>query len=428
MGHKRLLTLGFGFILVLVLITTLFLVGCSSSTPTSSTSAPATTTAPTSAANAPKTLLIGVNLDLTGFFSGLDQVDVDAAQIMAEYINQNGGIKVQGQTYNVKLVVEDGQSSLDGVASAANKLVFNDKVQFVLGPQAFLAPAAAKVFNDNKIFYACNYITLEPGIVDATTPYAWSAYDGAPGQIIAGIKFLKQYYPNVKVVAPISPDDGAIQYLSPVVKQVLTENGMTMTSTYSGYANETTDFNPIATKLSALKPDAILHVNGTPQHVGGILKGLRDSGSKIPYAAACALNLIDVQSVAGKAETNDIFCIGVMNGAPDNSTLLKYMLDKTYAKDGQGITTMFEAAQNLWALKQLIEAANSLDTTAVKAQLEKTESIDSLIGKTGTKAYNGGDKTYGIAHHGFFYPEPMQYAGSDGVIKWGGWQEIGVLP
>ena len=44
-----------------------------------------------------KTLKIGGLFGLTGFFSAFDQVQAQEAQITADIINENGGIKVKGQ-------------------------------------------------------------------------------------------------------------------------------------------------------------------------------------------------------------------------------------------------------------------------------------------------------------------------------------------
>ena len=41
---------------------------------------------------------------------------------------------------------------MDGVTAAANRLVFDKKVKFILGPLAFFAPASATVIEPAKVF------------------------------------------------------------------------------------------------------------------------------------------------------------------------------------------------------------------------------------------------------------------------------------
>ena len=87
-----------------------------------------------------KTLKIGGLFGLTGFFSAFDQVQAQEAQITADIINENGGIKVKGQPYNIKLITYDFKSTMDGVSAGANKLVFQDGVKFMIAPSAFFSP------------------------------------------------------------------------------------------------------------------------------------------------------------------------------------------------------------------------------------------------------------------------------------------------
>lgn len=90
------------------------------------------------AAPAAKTLKIGALLSVTGWFTPHDGPDWHEVQIAADMINEKGGINIKGEKYKVELVLEDGKSTLDGVTVAANRLVFDDGVKFIVGPAAFL--------------------------------------------------------------------------------------------------------------------------------------------------------------------------------------------------------------------------------------------------------------------------------------------------
>lgn len=93
--------------------------------------------------SAAKTLQIGYVLCANGWFRVMDGVEEKNLKIAAQMLNDRGGITVQGQKYNIQLIGEDGNSSLDGVTAAANKLVFDHKVKFVVGPQDFSSPPRA---------------------------------------------------------------------------------------------------------------------------------------------------------------------------------------------------------------------------------------------------------------------------------------------
>ena len=134
--------------------------------PTETTAAPTETTAApteTTAAAAPmETLKIGAILSLTDWYSVVDAADKVDLEYVAQMINDDGGIKVQGKAYKVELVIEDGKSTLDGNTAAATKLVLDDKLQFVVGPGAFFNLATTPIFEQNKVLHVANYNGLNP--------------------------------------------------------------------------------------------------------------------------------------------------------------------------------------------------------------------------------------------------------------------------
>ena len=98
-----------------------------------------------------KTLKIGALMAVTGWWaSAYDNTILHMSEIAAEIINEQGGIKVKGDTYKIKLVVEDTKSDFNGVASAANKLIYDRGVKFIIGPSGFFVSAATPVTEPQK--------------------------------------------------------------------------------------------------------------------------------------------------------------------------------------------------------------------------------------------------------------------------------------
>lgn len=54
-------------------------------------------------------------------------------QVYADLINEDGGVKIGNDYYKVQLFFADDQYTAEGASSAAQQLVYSDKVQFVLG-------------------------------------------------------------------------------------------------------------------------------------------------------------------------------------------------------------------------------------------------------------------------------------------------------
>ena len=99
------------------------------------TTCQAATTPKTSEA---KTLNIGMLLSVTGFFSAREIPDYNETQIAADLMNEKGGITVSGQKYLVKLILEDCKTTMDGVTAAANRLVYDKKIKFIIGTDRIL--------------------------------------------------------------------------------------------------------------------------------------------------------------------------------------------------------------------------------------------------------------------------------------------------
>ena len=119
----------------------------------------------------PQTLKIGFLGCLTGWFSGIDAVQFAAAQIVADTINEQGGVTIKGQRYNIQLVPQDGKSSMDGITAATTKLIIDDGVKFIVGPGAFFTSAAAPTATSNKIIQVSAMNTGTPGEMSKDTPY-----------------------------------------------------------------------------------------------------------------------------------------------------------------------------------------------------------------------------------------------------------------
>lgn len=380
--------------------------------------------APNVGAAAPKTLQIGVLESVTGWFTPHDLPDWHEVQIAADMINEKGGITVKGEKYRIELLLEDGKSNLDGVATAANRLIFDKGVKFIVGPAAFFSAAVAPIANPNKVLYVLAFSTLQPNECDKNTPYSFVGYNSSVGEALASILFFKKHYPNVKKLAFVTPDDGGIPYLTPVTKKMMAANGMTMIGGPIGYSNEATDFNPIAAKINAVaEADGVFQLNGIAPHICGIIKGFRALGNKKPYGAAIPSVLDDVLKVAGPEATKDVFMCGATPIDPNNPPLMREMGKRITAKYGKDESIYLQGADSFWVLMQAIEAAQSLDPTVVKAKWETMDKVETFQG-TGRMC---GDETYGIKHHAVSHPQPFQTL-KDGKVINAGLVDPGVIP
>jgi branched-chain amino acid transport system substrate-binding protein len=376
------------------------------------------------AAPAAKTLKIGALMSVTGWFTPHDGPDSHEIQMAADMINEKGGIDVKGEKYQIEIVLEDGKSTLDGVASAANRLVFDKGVKFIIGPAAFFSAAVTPITTPNKVINVLSFSTNQPGECDKNTPYAFVGYNASVGEALAGMKFFNKHYPKVKKLAFVIPDDGAIASLTPILKKLFAQHGLSIVGDPIGYSNETTDFNPIAAKINALKDaDAVFQQNGIAPHIAGIVKGLRNLGNKKPYGGIIPSRLDDVVAVAGKDAAKDVFMCGATPMDPGNTPLMNEMGKRIAAKYGKDESIYLQGATAFWVLVQAIEAAQSLDPTVVKAKWETMNNVETFQGM----GRMCGTETYGLKNHAVSHPQPFQMM-KDGKVVNAGFVDPGVIP
>ena len=121
--------------LVLVIGLLPLLTACGGEDGTTTTAAQATTTSAavqttasdatqttTGEAGPAETYTIGMIHSMSGVMAVAFNAVTEAMPLVEEILNSRGGFTVNGQQYNVKLIVEDDMSTTDGAIAAAKKL------------------------------------------------------------------------------------------------------------------------------------------------------------------------------------------------------------------------------------------------------------------------------------------------------------------
>jgi branched-chain amino acid transport system substrate-binding protein len=95
---------------------------------------------------------VGVITSLSGDLATGGNVTKRGYDLWAQAVNEQGGIEIKGKKYPVKLYYADAQSEPSQGASAAERLVTHEKVDFVLGPYSSgVTLAVAPVLEKYKI-------------------------------------------------------------------------------------------------------------------------------------------------------------------------------------------------------------------------------------------------------------------------------------
>lgn len=121
-------------------------------------------------AASPDTLKIGAIVELTGELPAVGASSRNAAEMAVEEINAAGGVTVAGRSYQLELLLEDNAAKPDQSAAAANKLITQDEVLAIIGPNASLgAIPAAEIAESNRTLLITPWSTNPRTTLDATT-------------------------------------------------------------------------------------------------------------------------------------------------------------------------------------------------------------------------------------------------------------------
>jgi ABC-type branched-subunit amino acid transport system substrate-binding protein len=406
MGRKKLFIIVSAIALILLFAFLPIMAGCGGTTPETPT----------------QTLRIGSLLCLTGWWSVDDVLQEKELTATAQYINDQGGITIDGQTYTIELVTEDGQSTMDGVAAAARKLVDDDNVQFIAGPTALWPFGSSPVFSQADVMDVVSFAGNSPGNMDASTPNTFLAGSGTLGSMEVAIAVLQKYYPDAQSAVVMRPDDGNTEYIEPALKTALANAGITWAG-FVTYSNTTTDFSPTATQLHSIDADAIIHIDSNAPMIASIVKDLRGMGDERPYITGVICPLSDVIQIAGMDICHDVSTAGaamdVTGNPPQLDAVIKILTDQN---NGTTPSLVLMNANALYALVSVIQAANSLDPSAVRDQWVSMTTIDTLYGP----GVVSGTETFGIADHALTMPSPYQIVQNGQVVS--GWVNIPTIP
>jgi branched-chain amino acid transport system substrate-binding protein len=381
--------------------------------PSSETSAPPASESTTSSSLAAptETLKIGVVLQLSDWYSAVDGAEKNDVEYVAKMINDAGGIKVNGKGYKIELVEEDGKSSMDANTAAANKLVLDDKVQFVLGPAGPFNVATTPIFEQAKVLHVASYNALQPGEMDKTTTYEFLGLDPIT-QKDGDFKALLNAYPNVKRIT-ICSEDSTWPSFKDAFLGLVKSNGLELAGDPILFATQSEDYNPIAAKAQAQKPDAVWIAVGIDPSMAGIIKGLRTLSFTGPIVTDTVAS--QMIGLVGQEAANDLVC--VMTKSLDDPSMIPDLWMTKLLKAGDPKRMIFGLAPNgLIMLAYAIEQANSLDPTVVRDKWETLTSVPTLFGP----GFPTGQQTYGLKNHAWGYQLPWVLV-KNGQIQFEPW-------
>ncbi|OGO37923.1 MAG: branched-chain amino acid ABC transporter substrate-binding protein [Chloroflexi bacterium RBG_16_57_11] len=308
------------------------------------------------------TIKIGLLSPLTGAVPTFGQSTQEGVEIAVKEWNAKGGILGK----QIELVVADSQCSADPAVNAANKLIDQDKVKFIIGEVCSSASIpVSEIVNQKKILQISPTSTNANVTVDGngvTKPFTFRACFIDPFQGLVMAKFAAGKGYKTAFVMYDQGNDYTVG-LAEAFEKSFTELGGQIVGKET-YVKEDTDFSAILTKVAETNPE-VLYLPDYYNIVNLVGAQAKDKGVTAVMMGGDGWDSadLDVNAAEGGFYSNHYF-------AGDTRPIVVDWLKKYGAdyKDANGdpkvpdalATLAYDAANLLFAA---IQAAGTEDTT-----------------------------------------------------------------
>lgn len=208
---------------------------------------------------------VGVIAELTGDIPAVGASCKNAAELAVKEINDAGGLDIGGTKYTVELFVEDNAGKADQSASAASKLITQQNVVAIIGPNASrYAIPASEIAESSKVVLISPWSTNPKATLkgDTTEPkqYVFRAafIDPFQGRVVAKFALDNLQAKNAAVLYDVASDYN--KGIAEFFKATFEESGGTVVA-FETYTTGDKDFSAQLTKIKDAAPDVIFLPN-----------------------------------------------------------------------------------------------------------------------------------------------------------------------
>ncbi len=210
----------------------------------------------------PDSIRIGVNAPLTGDIPKVGEGTKYAAQMWLEDVNAAGGIEVGGKKYKVELIIEDNESKAESAVKANTKLITEEDVLAIIGPQSSkqAIPAGGKA-NELGTPMVSPWSTNPDTTKDRPFVFRGCFLDPFQGPVVA--KFIKNEFGFKKaaVLYDVASDypKGLAEFFKAAWEDL---NGAGSVVAYESFTTKDADFSSQLTKINNSGAEVLF----TPQY------------------------------------------------------------------------------------------------------------------------------------------------------------------
>ena len=331
---------------------------------------------------------IGLNIELTGEMPAVGASAKNAAEMFINDINKAGGLEVAGKKHPLTLVIGDNAAKADQAAAVAQRLISQDNVIAMIGPDASAcAIPASEIAESLKCPMISPWSTNPKTTVDATS--------GKSKQYVFRACFIDTFQARVLakfVLNNLNARTAAVLYdvaseapngQANLFKETFEESGGSVVA-FETYTTGDRDFSAQLTKIKAADPDVIFlpaYYNDVPL----IAQQARRLGIDAQLVGSDAWSSPEIIKLGGADIIDSYFC---NHYSTEIATPVAQKFVSDYkAKYGMAPDDVAALTYDAFGLlTQAIKEAGKLDRQAIRDALAKIQKYE---GVTGTMQFAG---------------------------------------
>lgn len=308
---------------------------------------------------------IGAPLPLTGPLSPEGTKQKQGYDLWAEVANSRGGIKASGKNYKVEIVYVDYASNTPRAVQTAERLITEDKVNFLFSPFGSGATKAASGVSEKYGIPTVAATASSEQVYDQGYKYLFGTFTPNDTLTEPLANIITKRDPNIKRVAILARNDLFPLAIGNEMEKSAKKRNLNVVM-FEKYAIGTMDHASAITQMRATKPDWIF-ATGYINDLILIRKQMSDLGVSAPI----------VTMIAGPAYKEFIDATGQL--AENVSSAAWWHPAVRY--DGKGVFGSTETFNKLWEQKykdvpDYAQASAAAAGEIFQLAIEKADSID----------------------------------------------------
>lgn len=326
------------------------------------------------------TIKVGGLLEMTGGSASFGISGKNGIDLALKKINEKGVLGGK----KLSLVVADTKSEASEATNGMQKLISQDKVVAVIGPNQSSAVIASGAINNGAKVVDITPMGTNPDVtVDPKTkqvkPYSFRTCFIDPFQGTVMASFASNELKVKRAAIYIDNTSDYAKGLAQFFKENFVKNGGQVVIE-EAYLQKDTDFKSTLTKIKAAKPDFI-YIPGYYQEVGLIVKQAREMGINVPMAGGDGWDSAKLPEIAGKAALENTFFSSLYS--PDDTSDLNKEFVAEYKKAYNTNPDVFAALayDSTLLVAKAIEDAGSADPARIAEAMAKIKGFKGVSGE-----------------------------------------------